>query len=372
MFFPACENLANNQNDYKSKIKVIDNVLSGFLPEAIIQPNLIAQSSKVEPDIVLSILRDLAQIGMLQKKQFVQCPHCDTLISDDDYANAMAHDEELQCTSCLEIIDNPENSYTLQYSFSKDTKELLRNKIQSSTKNYPLNKTQLVLLVHGIRTEAEWQGMVKAKMQRDELTHVEPIKYGYFDAIRFWCPLWRKKPIKEVLYKIQHAIFEHKDSEVIIIAHSFGTYAITKIMEENPSIRPARIIYCGSIVKRNFRWDKLARCPKIINDCGSRDIWPIRATFFSWGYGPTGTFGFGFPGIEDRFHDFEHSDYFNETFIDNFWIPWVHDNRLMKSDYVPNCTSVSWKNKLLTVPGMKYFAILLVVIVLCYVYCCVY
>src|SRR5262245_40747131 len=39
----------------------------------------------------------------------------------------------------------------------------------------------LILLVHGIRTFANWQPMVKRVLEEIPNTRVIPIKYGYFD-----------------------------------------------------------------------------------------------------------------------------------------------------------------------------------------------
>jgi hypothetical protein len=75
------------------------------------------------------------------------------------------------------------------------------------TRSTSQTKPQLVLLIHGIRTHAEWQEMVRNVLQRDGKTHVVPIKYGFLDALRFWCPIvTRRVAIKILLWKINDAI----------------------------------------------------------------------------------------------------------------------------------------------------------------------
>ena len=49
---------------------------------------------------------------------------------------------------------------------------------------------QVVLLIHGIRTQADWGPMVRSKLEVPGKIEVIPIKYGYFDAFRFWFPFW--------------------------------------------------------------------------------------------------------------------------------------------------------------------------------------
>jgi hypothetical protein len=118
-----------------------------------------------------------------------------------------------------------------------------------------------------------------------------------------------------------------------VIAHSFGTYAIGKILKENPDIRLHRLILCGAILPSEFRWDQIPHSveTEIINDCGIRDIWPVLAQSTTFGYGPSGRFGFGAPGVRDRYHDFGHGGFFQEQFVSNFWLPWFRSGNFVKS-----------------------------------------
>jgi len=49
---------------------------------------------------------------------------------------------------------------------------------------------QVILLIHGIRTQADWGPMVRSRLEVPGKIEVIPIKYGYFDAFRFWFPFW--------------------------------------------------------------------------------------------------------------------------------------------------------------------------------------
>ena len=94
---------------------------------------------------------------------------------------------------------------------------------------------QVVLLIHGIRTEADWGPMVRSKLEVPGQIEVIPIKYGYFDAFRFWFPFWtRNKSIERVYTQIRVAlqVARKKDAHVklSIIAHSFGTYIIARLL----------------------------------------------------------------------------------------------------------------------------------------------
>lgn len=211
--------------------------------------------------------------------------------------------------------------------------------------------SQLVILLHGIRTQGAWQEMVRSVLGQPESTEVVPIKYGFFDTLRFWSPIWtRRKPIDTAKWKIEAAIASRPDWQVTIIAHSFGTYTIARLLAEVPTFRPDRILLCGAIVRQDYRWDHIDDCPEVLNDCGGRDVWPIFATAFSWGYGPSGTFGFGTAGVRDRYHDFKHSGYFERSFVERYWKPWIDNGAIVNSDYEIGNRSTPYWMSLLTVP----------------------
>ena len=218
---------------------------------------------------------------------------------------------------------------------------------------------RLVILLHGIRTQATWQEMVRAELAGIDDTEVVPIKYGFLDALRFWFPLWtRLKPLSVIQWKLEDAISQGKGRHVTVIAHSFGTYAVAQLLSRVATFRPDRILLCGAIIRTDFRWDQIENRPEILNDCGSRDVWPIFATAFSWGYGPSGTFGFGTPGIIDRYHHARHSEYFTRDFVERFWKPWIINGALVSSEHELQRPTPYWMS-LLTVPIVRLVAVVL-------------
>jgi hypothetical protein len=59
-----------------------------------------------------------------------------------------------------------------------------------------------------------------------------------------------------------------------VISHSFGTYVISKIIAEYPEFQWERIIFCGSVVRDDFRFDQVLerfRHP-LLNEVGQRII----------------------------------------------------------------------------------------------------
>lgn len=183
----------------------------------------------------------------------------------------------------------------------------------------------IVIMVHGIRTHAFWQEELKDKFQDEHDVQSYPIGYGKFSTFEFWCPLFtRKRAINEILRKIRTIQDSHSDRPICLIAHSFGTYAVVQGLWEDPTIKVERLLLCGGVVRRAFRWDRLANRPTtILNDCGRKDIWPLVACWTTFGYGATGRNGFKTPEVIDRFHEIAHSSYFEISFIEKFWVPFI-------------------------------------------------
>jgi pimeloyl-ACP methyl ester carboxylesterase len=223
---------------------------------------------------------------------------------------------------------------------------------------------EIILLIHGIRTQAEWQVMVAAQLDVIPGKAVFALKYEFFDGLRFWFPGWtRTRPINEVLWRIREAIKRNPNARVSVIAHSFGTYAIARILREHPDIRLHRLVLCGSVLRRSFRWDQVRDRveAEIINDCGHRDIWPVLAQSSTWGYGASGTFGFGTPGIRDRFHATGHSGFFTPEQVTRFWVPWFKEGTFAQG-IDPPTRPYRWS--LLTVLQVKWTVILTIAVVL--------
>lgn len=204
---------------------------------------------------------------------------------------------------------------------------------------------EVVVLLHGIRTRAAWAEMV-ARIVKENLGYdVQPIRYGYFDLLRFLSPFFtRATPVDRIKENLRDLRDKHPDRAIHVIAHSFGTYAIAKALED-PTIRLGRVIFCGSIVPEDFRKARfrgqLSDCD-VLNDCGTHDIWPIVARTATWGFGSTGTFGFGTVGVRDRFNKFGHSDYFDEAFVRQYWIPFLCNGEVVPTEWESKRRSPVW------------------------------
>ena len=194
---------------------------------------------------------------------------------------------------------------------------------------------EVLLLIHGIRTHAPWFAMVDQVMTAQVPCKVVPIKYGYFDVVRFLLPVGtRGLPIQKIKNEIHRTKSKYRSAQISALAHSFGTYALMHAIRD-PSLELSRIILCGSVLPEEFdieRYFYATEDTGILNDCGVRDPWPVFAKCFTWGYGASGTFGFGTVAIKDRLFPFSHSQFFHRDFVSKYWVPFIRDGSIVPTD----------------------------------------
>lgn len=218
-------------------------------------------------------------------------------------------------------------------------------------------ENHIVVLIHGIRTQAPWYQTVRSVLHNQYDLRVVDAGYGFFDALRFWSPiLTRGGPIKEVSSQIKALVEDYPDARISVIAHSFGTYILSKLIITS-EIEFHRIILCGSIINRKFPWHKYHRRVakdmqhphKILNDCGTKDIWPILAEATTFGYGASGSFGFQSVNVYDRFQEKKHSEYFDKKFIQEHWLPYLQNGEFICSG-VDRTSPPYWQSILTFLP----------------------
>ncbi len=202
----------------------------------------------------------------------------------------------------------------------------------------------VVALVHGIRTAAGWQEKARAALQVEGKVKVVPIGYGYQDVVRFLGP-FRRHAIDRVEHELRDLQRLHSNSDLVVMAHSFGTYIISKILRQSPDIRIRRLLLCGSIIPVNYRWDQLAHeftDKNCVNEVGTRDFWPVFARVASFGYGSSGSFGFKTARVWDRFFDYAHSDFFTDEHLSKYWQPFILSGQVVESPWDSKRPTPSW------------------------------
>lgn len=190
------------------------------------------------------------------------------------------------------------------------------------------SNAHVIILVHGIRDYALWQERIRGVLAEHFI--VKSTNYGRFDLLRFLIPIayFRDNAIESVWDQIRDVKKEYPKAKFSFVAHSFGTYILANILSREFDFKAFRVVFCGSVIKYNFPFEQLTErfTPPILNEVGTKDIWPALAESVTWGYGSAGTYGFHRPRIRDRWHTGARHGYFlDPVFCRKFWVPFFRE-----------------------------------------------
>jgi pimeloyl-ACP methyl ester carboxylesterase len=141
----------------------------------------------------------------------------------------------------------------------------------------------VIFVVHGIRDEGYWTQKiaryVKTEGQADATNPkrnyaMVTSSYGYFPMAPFLIPGSRRKKVEWLMDQYAQAVARYPNARghFSCIAHSNGTYLVAKALQEYPAVRFERIIFAGSVVRRNFRWERFeGRVKQIVNYVATGD-----------------------------------------------------------------------------------------------------
>lgn len=236
--------------------------------------------------------------------------------------------------------------------------------IETGSFGTPKRPKIICLTLHGIRTHGEWQYSLTGLLE-DNGIESKSLSYGYKDVVTFIFPFFFKsKAIHYIKQQMDDILPSNRNAVFVLVAHSFGTYIASKLIKENPTFRFDRLILCGSIVPEKFPWETLVNFPNggVINDCGTLDIWPVLAKAGGTDYGDSGVSGFTSNRVRNRFHNFNHSDFFSREFMERFWLPFIVDGEITKSSWDSERPSKKWIFSILTLVrgSLMYFCLILV------------
>lgn len=195
----------------------------------------------------------------------------------------------------------------------------------------------VVVLLHGILSAGEWQHRAADLFREKFGMHAYPVAYGILDPIRFWAPwLGRRGAIAVVSDKLESVRRLHPGARLIVVAHSFGTYVISRLLLSDERVHLDRLLLCGSVIPLKYKWRDAAQrvsSRSIVNDVGTKDYWPAIASCVAIGYGSSGVLGFGDPHVRDRFHCCGHGGFFDDEHVADFWVPFVVHGRIVPSPF---------------------------------------
>ena len=211
-----------------------------------------------------------------------------------------------------------------------------------------------VILVHGIRTHADWYRDIRDTLSENGY-RVHLTNYGTFDLFRFLLPTnYFRNKVKDKIYRqLRLAIQDDPSAEYSIIAHSFGTYIVSNILRDEFDIQIDRLIFAGSVVRYDFPFEQFSDRFKgeILNEVATHDPWPVVAESVTTGYGSAGTFGFKRPRVFDRWHTGGHSYVLNADHCKSYWLPFLDAGEKKPTDV---STKVPFWIRLLNLIKIKY------------------
>ena len=157
----------------------------------------IAQAAFLSPVDVRAVLESLEGYGLVTRVRLI----------GGQYA------AQITCKGMLELSERPLPDESKRSGEAPRTIKVVPKGLRSYDKDDAgfFLTFQVVLLIHGIRTQADWGPMVLSKLEVPGQIEVIPIKYGYFDALRFWFPFWtRNKPVEKVYVQIRVALQKYR------------------------------------------------------------------------------------------------------------------------------------------------------------------
>lgn len=175
-----------------------------------------------------------------------------------------------------------------------------------------------IITIHGIRSKGDLLEATAMKALRGVPANMQgrvtPIDYPKVYAVMHHIP-WVRKVVEWGIARRLHEIaLMHPDFEHIVMAHSNGSRALSRVLETASTkyhgiksygaFKISKILLFGSIIPRNYDWSRFA-CLKVVNFVGKKD----KAVLFSKGW--SGRYGFKKPASNVKEYKFKggHSDY---------------------------------------------------------------
>ena len=172
--------------------------------------------------------------------------------------------------------------------------------------------TDVVFVVHGIRDKGYWTQKVARTIKK--LSSATPgserkfkswtSSYGYFAMLPFVVPSVRQRKVEWLMDHYAEARARYPNADFHYVGHSNGTYLAAQALKDYPAARFKRIVFAGSVVRRDYQWSTLThptksnhkappRVEKVLNYVATAD-WVV--ALFPKGLEPWKSFNLGSAG----------------------------------------------------------------------------
>ena len=123
--------------------------------------------------------------------------------------------------------------------------------------------TDVVFVVHGIRDKGYWTQKVartiKKHATKDQKFKSWTESYGYFAMLPFILRSVRQRKVEWLMDRYTEARALYPRALFHYVGHSNGTYLAAQALHDYPAARFKRIVFAGSVVRRDYDWLKLIR-----------------------------------------------------------------------------------------------------------------
>jgi len=191
----------------------------------------------------------------------------------------------------------------------------------------------IIISLHGFNTPGTWQKRIQACIDESKLgLEHRPSDYGHVGIHGLLSPAARAGKVEWFVEEYQKLVYRAHlhDSAPSIIAHSYGSYIVARAMEMYPQIRFRRIVFCGSIVRRDYDWSariKSGQVERVLNEYSRKDIWSRVAEWVIADGGSAGARGFVDAAngavVQREYRFWRHSSYFFDLHQRASWIPFL-------------------------------------------------
>jgi pimeloyl-ACP methyl ester carboxylesterase len=195
---------------------------------------------------------------------------------------------------------------------------------------------KVVMSLHGIKTRGVWQKDLAPELALGGyIPYV--LDYGDFGALKLIRSRQLDKKVEWLVKEYDRISADSKSERPSLIAHSFGTLQVSRLLEKYDHVVFDKIILAASIIDNDYPWPHMLDAQRVnwvVNDYGGQDIWPKIARWFVPNAGKSGAEPFSkrhraLHQVEHPHHG--HSDYFS---LGNFRKNWVPTLQLDKRSIV--------------------------------------
>jgi len=157
---------------------------------------------------------------------------------------------------------------TLEFSINASIEALrTKNVLIPSLRPDPEVK-KVIFVMHGIRDFGEWTSDAKKALlieadRKKTKAHIITSGYGYFSMGGFLLFGERQKNVRWFVDRYTQAKALYPKAAIEYLAHSNGTYLLASALRDYRSIDVDRVVFAGSVVRRDFDWGTLLQAQRV-------------------------------------------------------------------------------------------------------------